>query len=179
MAGIPIMYLDIATSPSGYYVPISKNGATERIATEDILPSSHGFYRGTFITSDDALSGVGVVSVRYVGHLAIISYNLRVTVAGTDASNFNYGLSASALSTAAGKTITPVNVSCPAEFFDSSGVLDLDFNGYGGYSIGSSGDGHWKFGRMYQTSGTIGHYASKNFTVGIRLVGMCYGTVSS
>lgn len=124
-----------------------------------------------------ALDGFGAATVDIAPNgIARIDYSLQVSLAGVDTSLMQHGLNRDLLKERNSNipTITPV-IGGTCTIYNSNGSVNADLMGYGGIMIPNGK--FWQPAYVKNTGGEYTGWGEGKFTVGMRIVGTCYGTV--
>lgn len=126
----------------------------------------------------DTTEGHGTFTVTlYQNGECRVDFMCKITTAGTASDNFNWGLSVDLLKGINNNipTITPKKGGALV-FFDSSGTVNSNSNGFGGTASPAAVATKWMFGRIYTLEGTWGGWNSTKFPVDSYIYGFTIGT---
>lgn len=139
--------------------------------------SSSGYCFGPLTSGADTISGIGLVTVTAFGNLAKIDFGIKITGNGASSSFFEYGLLATGISSALGKSITPISQRFPVTFYRADSIYDAATE-FCAYMRGTAA-GYWMPGRIYTPDDAYGDWPASTFEAGDRIIGTVYGTIST
>ena len=160
-----------------------ENPAGWRGAINAALANS-AFYSATGIIVK-AYSGTGTVEgygravVNIRGKTVTVDFEAQITTAGSISGQYAIGISVA--------TLRALNSDIPnftvanggiIHYFTSSGAIATNREGYSGTTVVQSTPNAWQFARVYDTSGSVGAWGDDIYTVGMRVTGTLYGTLS-
>lgn len=139
--------------------------------------SSSGYCFGPLTSGADTILGGGLVTVTAFGNLAKIDFGIKITGNGASSSFFEYGLLATVISSALGKSITPISQRFPVTFYRADSIYDAATE-FCSYMRGVAA-GYWMPGRIYTVDDAYGDWPASTFEAGDRIIGTVYGTIST
>ena len=145
---------------------------------------SAAFYSATGIIVK-AYSGTGttegygraVVNIR--GKAVTVDFEAQIATAGSVSGQYAIGISVATLRTLNSDIpdFTAANGGI-IHYYTSSGAIATNREGYAGTTVVQSTPNAWQFARVYDTSGSVGAWGDDIYTVGMRVTGTLYGTLS-
>ena len=123
--------------------------------------------------------GYGKAVVYIVGKTVIVEFEAKITTAGTMSGVYDIGIQVANLRT--------INSGIPAftvanggiiHYYKDDGAMDTRLEGYAGEASLNTSENRWSFGRLYDTSGSVGAWADNNYSAGKIITGTLYGVLS-
>lgn len=123
--------------------------------------------------------GYGKAVVYIVGKTVVVEFEAKITTAGTLSGVYDIGIQVANLRT--------INSGIPAftvsnggiiHYYKDDGAMDTRMEGYAGEATLNTSENRWAFGRLYDTSGSIGAWADNNYSAGKIITGTLYGVLN-
>lgn len=163
-------------------VAIEVNGVTYKTTARTLGLITQVYpVRGAIIksASSGTTIGYGDAMVTVTGKLVTVDFEGLISTAGTVARLYDVGVQVANLRTI--NTYIPefrVENSGIIHYFNSSGALDVDKEGYAGDAMINTALNAWTFGRMYTPDGNLGAWADAGFYSGLHIMGTLYGSIA-
>lgn len=126
-------------------------------------------------TTGATAAAIGTATVHISNHMARIDFFFKVTNANGSSSDFDWGISATALHQLNSNipVITPIQ---GGYYYTNQGNM-IEAVGYGNIWSPTANNTHWLPARIYTTSGDLGAWPTNMLRTDGLWFGCCYGTI--